>query len=137
MTHAGFDWTEILPEPERSTVRAELKAKTGSFLEGFPTREELNEAARDGRASFERACAIVDKEKAAVSDTREDTIETAVAFQEGYKTCKDDMMPVFAEIERLRLATDEGSLAKRADRIWEIACQMLGKPVPGAKLFLG
>lgn len=41
----------------------------------------------------------------------------------------------FAEIERLRLATDEGTLAKRADRIWEIACEMQGRPAPGALPF--
>lgn len=42
----------------------------------------------------------------------------------------------FAEIERLRLATDEGTLAKRADRIWEVACEMQGRPVPGAPRFV-
>lgn len=39
------------------------------------------------------------------------------------------------EISRLRLATEEGSLAKRADRMWEIAEAALGRPVPGAKPF--
>ncbi|MBY3155339.1 hypothetical protein HFO56_23735 [Rhizobium laguerreae] len=41
----------------------------------------------------------------------------------------------FVEIERLRLASEEGSLAKRADRMWEIACEMLGRPVSGAAPF--
>lgn len=72
-----------------------------------------------------------------MSDTKDDTVGSAKDFDEGYKACREDMMPVFAEIERLRLATDEGSLAKRADRIWEIARQMLGRPVTGARLFLG
>jgi hypothetical protein len=44
----------------------------------------------------------------------------------------DRAQAAFAEIERLRLATDEGSLAKRADRMWEIASEMLGRPVAGA-----
>ena len=45
------------------------------------------------------------------------------------------VLAAFAEIERLRLATDEGTLAKRADRMWEIACEMQGHPVPGAATF--
>lgn len=72
-----------------------------------------------------------------MSDTAEDTIETVTAFNAGYKSAKEDADVAFAEIERLRLATDEGSLAKRADRMWEIARQMLGRPVAGARLFLG
>ncbi|MCS4088744.1 hypothetical protein [Rhizobium sp. BK176] len=47
-------------------------------------------------------------------------------------TQHDRAQTAFAEIERLRMATDEGSLAKRADRMWEIACEMLGRPVVGA-----
>jgi hypothetical protein len=47
-------------------------------------------------------------------------------------TQQDRALAAFAEIERLRMATDEGSLAKRADRMWEIACEMLGRPVAGA-----
>lgn len=47
----------------------------------------------------------------------------------------DDFSAALAEIERLRLATSEGSLARRADRMWEIACEMRGEPVPGAKPF--
>lgn len=72
-----------------------------------------------------------------MSDTREETTVDAESHYKGYKDCQEDMMPVFAEIERLRMATDEGSLAKRADRMWEIARQMQGRPVAGAKLFLG
>lgn len=44
----------------------------------------------------------------------------------------EDFQAAFAEIERLRLVTDEGTIAKRADRMWEIACEMRGRPVPGA-----
>lgn len=47
-------------------------------------------------------------------------------------TQQDRALAAFAEIERLRMATDEGSLAKRADRMWGIACEMLGRPVAGA-----
>ncbi|WP_431861325.1 hypothetical protein [Azospirillum sp.] len=32
-------------------------------------------------------------------------------------------------------APAEGTLAKRADRMWEIAEAVLGRPVPGAKPF--
>ncbi len=42
----------------------------------------------------------------------------------------------FVEIERLRLATADGTLAKRSDRMWEIACEMLGRPIPGAAPFI-
>ena len=72
-----------------------------------------------------------------MSDTREETTLDSESHYQGYKDCQEDMKPIFAEIARLRLATDEGSLAKRADRMWEIARQMLGDPVAGAKLFLG
>lgn len=72
-----------------------------------------------------------------MSDTAEDTIESATAFNDGYKAAKEDADAAFAEIERLRTATDEGSLAHRADRMWEIARQMQGRPVAGARLFLG
>lgn len=51
-----FDWTEILPEPEKSKVRAQQS----TFLESFPTREELGRAGREGRAAFAKACATVD-----------------------------------------------------------------------------
>lgn len=50
-------------------------------------------------------------------------------------TVTGDTEAAFAEIERLRMATNEGTLAKRADRMWEIACEMQGRPVPGAALF--
>ena len=72
-----------------------------------------------------------------MTDTAEDTIESAKDFADGYKAAEEDARVAFAEIERLRLATDEGSLAQRANRIWEIACQMQGRPIAGAKLFLG
>lgn len=58
-----FDWTEILSEPERSRVRDELKARKGRFLERFPTQQELDDAAAQGRISFERAKNIVDNRK--------------------------------------------------------------------------
>jgi hypothetical protein len=77
------------------------------------------------------------KLETSMSDTQEENVLDAESHYQGYKDCQEDMMPVFAEIARLRLATDEGSLAKRADRMWQIARQMLGDPVTGAKLFLG
>jgi hypothetical protein len=46
------------------------------------------------------------------------------------------LLRALAEIERLRLATDEGPLARRADRMWEIACEAQGRLAPGAKRFL-
>ncbi|MBX5015902.1 Lar family restriction alleviation protein [Rhizobium lentis] len=45
---------------------------------------------------------------------------------------RDEARSALAEIERLRMATTEGSLAKRADRMWEIACEAQGRSVPGA-----
>lgn len=48
---------------------------------------------------------------------------------------RDAARAALAEIERLRMATDEGSLARRANRMWEIACQLQGRPVPGADPF--
>jgi hypothetical protein len=42
-------------------------------------------------------------------------------------------MAAFTGIARLRTATDEGDLTTRADRMWEIACEMLGRPIPGAE----
>jgi len=84
-----------------------------------------------------RMLATFRKLEEVMSDTKEETSLDAESHYQGYKDCQQDMMPVFAEIARLRLATDEGSLAKRADRMWEIARQMLGEPVPGARQFLG
>lgn len=55
MTDPDFDWTEILSEPERSKVRADLTAQKGTFLESFPTREELEQSGREGREAFYRA----------------------------------------------------------------------------------
>lgn len=60
MTDPKFDWTTILPEPDMTKVRADLEAKNGKFLESFPTREELEEAGREGRAALKRAVTIVD-----------------------------------------------------------------------------
>lgn len=37
------------------------------------------------------------------------------------ETQRDELLAVLAEIARLRLATNEGSLRVRADRIWELA----------------
>lgn len=59
MTDQKFDWTEILPEPERTKVRADLEAKNGTFLESFPTREELEQTGREGRSALYRAQAAV------------------------------------------------------------------------------
>jgi hypothetical protein len=47
----------------------------------------------------------------------------------------DTAEAAFAEIERLHMATSEGTLARRAARMREIACEMLGRPIPGAPPF--
>jgi hypothetical protein len=63
MSDLEFDWTEILPEPERSKVRAAQKAGLVEFIDSFPTKEEVEQAGREGREAFAKACAIVDAKK--------------------------------------------------------------------------
>jgi hypothetical protein len=65
MTNTGFDWTEILPEPERSKVRAERRGTLEEFLDRFPTKDEIEQAGREGREAFFEARAQVDKARIA------------------------------------------------------------------------
>jgi hypothetical protein len=41
-------------------------------------------------------------------------------------TREEQLEAALREVIRLRLATEEGSLAKRADRMWTVACDALG-----------
>jgi hypothetical protein len=56
MTDRKFDWTTILPEDERKKVLADRRA----FFDSFPTEDEIEQAGREGRAAFAKACATVD-----------------------------------------------------------------------------
>jgi hypothetical protein len=56
MSKNEFDWTVILPEDERKRVLSDRQA----FFDRFPTKGEIEEAGREGRAAFGKACAIVD-----------------------------------------------------------------------------
>lgn len=58
-----FDWTEILPEPDRSKVREAQRAGLIHFLDGFPTNEEVEQAGREGREAFAKASAHVDRSR--------------------------------------------------------------------------
>lgn len=60
MTNQNFDWTEILPEPERSKVRAAQQAGLVEFTRSFPAREEIEQAGIEGREALAKACAQVD-----------------------------------------------------------------------------
>lgn len=68
MTNPNFDWTMLLPEEERKVALVRRTASNEAFVKGFPVRDleakqdtaELHQAGVDGRAAFERACAIVD-----------------------------------------------------------------------------
>ena len=53
MANTGFDWTEILPEPERSKVRAERRGTLEEFLDSFPTKEEVEQAGWEVRDAAE------------------------------------------------------------------------------------
>lgn len=63
MSNPEFDWTEILPEPERSKVRAERHRSMEEFFDKFPTKEEVEQAGREGRAALAKASATVDARK--------------------------------------------------------------------------
>lgn len=58
-----FDWTEILPEPDRSQVRAAQEASLVHFIDGFPTKEEVEQAGREGSEAFAKACTQVDRKR--------------------------------------------------------------------------
>ena len=60
-----FDWTEILPEPERSKVREEFTRNASEFFEKFPTKSEIAQAGLEGKRAFVRACDQVDAAKIA------------------------------------------------------------------------
>lgn len=60
MTDRNFDWTTILPEPERSKVRLAQKNDLVEFIGSFPTREEVERAGIEGRETLAKACAQVD-----------------------------------------------------------------------------
>lgn len=78
---------------------------------------------------------FVEDEAAVVRGSSASLIAHLDAFSDEHHVPASSATCAFAEIERLRLATDEGTLAKRADRIWEIACEMQGRPAPGALPF--
>lgn len=59
MTSREFDWTTVLPEPGRQKALAERQA----FFDGFPTKDELEQAGREGREAFAEACAQVDRKR--------------------------------------------------------------------------
>lgn len=63
MSVNDFDWTEILPEPDRTQARKARDAGLTKFLDGFPTKEEIEQAGRDGREAFARACATIDRNR--------------------------------------------------------------------------
>lgn len=79
---------------------------------------------------------FVEDEAAVVRGSSDSLVAHLDAFSDEHHVPASSATCAFAEIERLRLATDEGTLAKRADRIWEIACEMQGRPVPGALRFV-
>jgi hypothetical protein len=70
MSNNEFDWTVILPEAERQKVLADRKA----FFDSFPTKEELEQAGREGREAFAKACAEVDTVREAQADDTPDSI---------------------------------------------------------------
>lgn len=59
MSNPEFDWTTILPEEERKKVLAGRQA----FFDRFPTKDEIEQAGREGREAFAKACAEVDARK--------------------------------------------------------------------------
>jgi hypothetical protein len=65
MTNVGFDWTEILPEPERTRVREAQRNDLVAFMDHFPTKEEIEQAGVEGREAFFEARAQVDKARIA------------------------------------------------------------------------
>lgn len=56
MSNREFDWTMILPEDERKKALADRQ----TFFDSFPTKDEIEQAGREGRAAFVKACATVD-----------------------------------------------------------------------------
>jgi len=61
MSNPDFDWTTVLPEGERQKFLADRE----SFLDSFPTKEEVEQAGREGREAFAKACAQVDSKRIA------------------------------------------------------------------------
>lgn len=59
MSNPEFDWTTILPEDERKRVLAERQA----FFDRFPTKDDVEQAGREGREAFARACAQIDQNR--------------------------------------------------------------------------
>lgn len=57
MSSQEFDWTVILPEGERQ----KLLAARSAFFDSFPTKEEVEQAGKEGREAFAMACAQVDR----------------------------------------------------------------------------
>lgn len=68
MTNPNFDWIMLLPEPDRKAALARRDADNEAFFKGFPVRAqeaaqdaaELHIAGVEGRATLDRAIAIVD-----------------------------------------------------------------------------
>src|SRR5450631_406095 len=102
MSSHEFAWTIILPEDERKKVLADQQ----SFFDRFPTKDEIEQAAREGREAFAKACAQVDSKKPEVNHIR-------------------DLM---AEVRKLQDIIDD-----QADRIidLEVALAVTSAPVLG------
>lgn len=66
MSNPEFDWTTILPKGERRKVLADTQA----FFDSFPTRDEIEQAGREGREAFAKACAEVDRKRGRHADIR-------------------------------------------------------------------
>jgi hypothetical protein len=66
MSNSEFDWTIILPPDERKKL---LDARD-EFFGSFPTREEYEQAGREGREAFARARAEIDQRR--ISDLTAD-----------------------------------------------------------------
>ena len=59
MSSHDFDWAAILPEDERKIVLAQRQA----FFDRFPTKNDIEQADREGREAFAKACAHVDQDR--------------------------------------------------------------------------
>jgi hypothetical protein len=59
MSNREFDWTMILPEEERRKALADRQ----TFFDKFPTKSEIEQAGREGREAFAKACAQVDRNR--------------------------------------------------------------------------
>ena len=106
----------------------------GTYMGRPDLRKVFEEGWADGEASFGES----NEEEALLRDGLSDEAKARIEANQTIRTRNGELLAenerlraALEKISRTRLTTSEGSLAKRADRMWQMAEAALGRPMAG------